>query len=206
MGEQRDVGKPRVVEHRERRRDLGHLHQRERALLHPGAARTGDHDQRDPGVAGRLHRAGDLLAHHDAHAAADERVLHDGEDHRGPLDLGAHHDDGVVEAGLFGALREPVAVFHPVAETEGIVGADAGGNLPIDPLVNQHLDALARPEPQVEVTPGADFEVLPESPSVDDLRTPLAPDEQALRHLGPRPVVAAGAGRGGAVGHMSEAS
>ena len=46
IGQHRDVGQARAIEPGQRRADLGHLHQRQRPLHHPGAARTGDdHDR-----------------------------------------------------------------------------------------------------------------------------------------------------------------
>ncbi len=81
IGEHRDERQPGAVEPGQRRRDLGHLHQRQRAFHHAGAAGAGDDDGRLPAGERHLDRPGDLLADHHAHAAADERVLHRGDDH-----------------------------------------------------------------------------------------------------------------------------
>ena len=72
VGQHRDVGQPRVAHPRQAGRDLGHLHQRQDALLHPGAAGAGDDDQRQPAIEAALDGAGDLLPHHRAHRAAHE--------------------------------------------------------------------------------------------------------------------------------------
>ena len=44
IGQHRDVGEPRAIEASEGAGDLRHLHQRERAFHHPGAAGAADDD------------------------------------------------------------------------------------------------------------------------------------------------------------------
>ena len=73
IGEDRDVGQAGAIEPRQRRRDLRHLHQRQRAFHHARAARARHDDQRQRGASSAVSMPrDDLLAHHDAHAAADE--------------------------------------------------------------------------------------------------------------------------------------
>ena len=50
VGQDGDVGQPRAVEPRQRRRHLGHLHQRQRAFHHPRAAGARDDDDRLPAL------------------------------------------------------------------------------------------------------------------------------------------------------------
>ena len=50
IGEDRDVGQPRAIEPRQRRRDLRHLHQRQRAFHHARAARARHDDHRQRGA------------------------------------------------------------------------------------------------------------------------------------------------------------
>ncbi len=76
IGEDGDVGQPGAVQPRQRRRHLRHLHQRQRAFHHPRAAGARHDDDRLAPLQRHLDGARDLLAGHDAHAAADERVLH----------------------------------------------------------------------------------------------------------------------------------
>ena len=72
---------------RSRARDrLGELHEGERALLHPGAARCRHDDERDPLREGVLGRAGDLLADDGAHRAAHEPEVHDADRDRPAVD------------------------------------------------------------------------------------------------------------------------
>ncbi len=70
-------GTPAFAQPLERGERLGQLHQGQRALLHPGAARGADDDQRHPLVERVLGGAGHLLADDRAHRAAHEPEVHD---------------------------------------------------------------------------------------------------------------------------------
>ena len=85
VGQQADEKSAGVVEAGEGGAGLGHLHEREGRLLHAGAARATDDQQRQAFVGGGFDRAGDLLAHHASHGAHHERRIHDGQhDAAGP--------------------------------------------------------------------------------------------------------------------------
>ena len=73
-----------VAQPLERGQRLGQLHQRERALLHPRAARGADDDQRDPRLERVLGGPGDLLADDGAHRSAHEPEVHDADRDRDP--------------------------------------------------------------------------------------------------------------------------
>ena len=59
--------------------DLGQLHQADDALHHARAAGGGDDDERPARLKRAIDGAGDRLADHRAHAAADEGVFHHAE-------------------------------------------------------------------------------------------------------------------------------
>ena len=65
---------------------LRHLHQREGAFHHARAARAADDHDRAALLDRALDATRDLLADHDAHAAADELILHRGDDRPNPVD------------------------------------------------------------------------------------------------------------------------
>src|SRR6478752_5197362 len=67
VGHDRDVRDARLAQALEGAHRLGELHQRERALLHPCAARRGDDDQRQALVERGLRGSRDLLADDGAH-------------------------------------------------------------------------------------------------------------------------------------------
>ena len=101
--------------------DLGHLHQGNQALLHAGAARTGEDNERQSHLCGALHGAGDLLAHHIPHGAHHERGLHHGKRHGDAVQFrqAAAHALGAaaLHTGSFDHLVEAgevqrVALFH----------------------------------------------------------------------------------------------
>ena len=67
IGEHRDIQAARLAVAPNRRRNLGHLHERGHALLHAGAARYGKANDRQPQLGRALKDTTDLLAHHGAH-------------------------------------------------------------------------------------------------------------------------------------------
>ena len=80
---------------------LGHLHQREQALLHARAADGGEADEGQLLLDGGLDAAHEALADHRAHRAAHELELESGHDHRHGLERALHHDQGIGFAGVF---------------------------------------------------------------------------------------------------------
>ena len=79
---------------------LGHLHQAENALLHPGSAAGRKDDQREPLGRGVLHGAGDLFAHRRAHAAHEEPAVQHGGHTGHPADASCRCDGGLAQPGL----------------------------------------------------------------------------------------------------------
>ena len=86
--DERDALGPKAFQGTDR---LGQLHEGERALLHPGAARCRHDDERHPQLERRLGRPGDLLADDRAHRAAHEREVHDADRHRSVVDRPRPH-------------------------------------------------------------------------------------------------------------------
>ena len=96
---------PALIVTAQGRGDLGHLHQRQNALLHAGAAAgAADEDQRQLQPRRLLGGPRQLLADHRAHAAGHEGEIGDAEDHRPAADVAAADDGGVRHARL-GLLR-----------------------------------------------------------------------------------------------------
>src|SRR6185437_12354488 len=96
-----------------------------------------------------VHRTRNCFADDCTHRAANEAVLHCGDDHIEPVDLADGVDDGVIEAGLLLLPVKAVLVGLEVCEVERVGGAKAC----VDEFVagvEQHLDALT----------GADLEVI----------------------------------------------
>ena len=75
---------------------LGHLHQREEALLHARATGRGDGDERYSACSAALHGTGDALAHHLTHAASDVVEIHDGNADGSSFEAAGPGDDRVV--------------------------------------------------------------------------------------------------------------
>ena len=81
--------------------------------------------QRD--VVGAVDGAGDGLAHDGAHRAADEGVLHDGEDDGMRAEVAGGVEDGVEQAGLLLGFGEALLVGLEVGEVERVGGVELRG-------------------------------------------------------------------------------
>src|SRR5262247_1344532 len=180
IGEQRDVGHTLGVEALERGRGLGHLHEREDALLHPGATRRGDDHERDALLQGQLDGAGELLTDHRGHAAAEERELEDGQRDRIAADARGAGDDRFTGVGLAAGGLEAIGVAARVLERQRILRSEGGLALVEGALVGQRCDALARRDaervPALGTDPAGPIDLGP----VDDLLAGVALDPQAL--------------------------
>src|SRR5439155_25361273 len=75
---------------------------------------------------------------------------------------------------------QAVAVALGVAELQWVAGADARGEFLVRAVVEEHLEALARGEPEVVAALGADVEVLLDFLAVDDLLAVVALDPKPL--------------------------
>jgi hypothetical protein len=69
-------------------------------------------------------RPGQLLAGHDAHAAADEAVLHCGDHHVEPVEASRGHDHRVVEAVALDGLLQPFPIGLGVGELQRVGRAE----------------------------------------------------------------------------------
>ena len=76
VGNHRKIRQARLTVTLNRGRDFRHLHERNQALLHARAARTGKQHQRQALFGGMLGQARDALAHHRAHRAHEECGIH----------------------------------------------------------------------------------------------------------------------------------
>ncbi len=109
------------------RAGLGHLHQGENALLHPGAAAGGKEDQGQLVFRGVLDGQGDLLTHGGAHGAHEKAAVQHAHHAFAAADGAGGGDGGLRQAGL--ALG--VSSLAPVAgEAEGVAGGAAFHSAP----------------------------------------------------------------------------
>src|SRR6266851_5849840 len=112
----RNVRQSRLADSRDRRRYLRHLHQRQRALLHAGAARRReDHDWQPPFECA-VEQSRKLFAHGHAHAAAHEAEIHHGERRGPPLDFTDTGYDSVVASALPARLLHPLRIWARIYE------------------------------------------------------------------------------------------
>ena len=157
VGEHRDVGEPRLLEFRDRGGGLGHLHEREDALLHPRAAGGAEQDERQPLRDGALAGAGNALAGAGAERPAHEREVHHPE-HRGvAVDAADAHYHRLRLAALCDRGLDLVAVgAGRVAELEVVGVAHLAEHLLERAFVGDERNARAHRQPAVVVALGAD--------------------------------------------------
>jgi hypothetical protein len=170
----RDVGQRGRLAAPQRRRGLGHLHQREDALLHARPAGRGQQDAGAAVLQRPLEHAGDLLAHHRAHAAAHEAELEDAEGHRQALDASHAGAQRIVEAGRLLRRLQAVLVLLGVLEAQGVDGLQLLVGLHEAVLVEQEVDPAVGAERVVVAAARADPGVALDLLVVEDLGAALA--------------------------------
>ena len=155
IGQNRDVGERRPVKSRQRRADLGHLHQRQGALHHPCSARAGDDHQRDGTAQRPLDRARDLLPDHDSHAAANEAVLHGDDDDLEPVKATVGGNGRVAKSGRGRPRLQSVLVGFGVCEPQRVGRHQTGVILRPLAIVEHRAQPLGRAHTEVMGTVAA---------------------------------------------------
>ena len=118
---------------------------------------------------GAVHGAGDGLAHHGAHRAADEAVLHGAEDNLVGSQPADCVENCVIEAGCFLRGPQPLLVGLHIGKVQRVRGAQTGIHQFIAGF-EQQVDALAGGDLEVVPALGADVQVGFELWLVDGLR------------------------------------
>ena len=179
VGHQRDVGDLGVVEAGEAGGDFGELHEAGDALHHARAARGRDQDEGVAGGKGPVDSSCNCLSHYGTHAAADEGVLHGGEDDGVGAEVAEGGEDGVVEAGLLLGFGEAAGVGFEVGELEGVGGAEIAVDEGVAGL-EELGDAGLGGEAEVIAAFGTDLEVALELFLEDVLAAGAALGPEAL--------------------------
>ena len=119
VGEHRNVAQARLGVARQGTAGLGHLHQAQDALVHARSTRGGE-DDHGLGFLGRdLDGAGDLFAHHAAHAGGEEAEVHDRQHTGLAVNRGPASDDSFIKAGL---VLIGLHLFQVAFEAERVLG------------------------------------------------------------------------------------
>ena len=158
IGHQGEIGNPGFPEPAKRGGGLRELHQGEHALLHPGAARGRDDQERQVIVERPLDAVGDLFTGRGAHAAA----------HEGEVETDDHQPvagqrrftpaDRLVGAGRGAALLDPLGVGLRVLEAEDVLRRDLQVLFVKGARLDQHRDPLRGAQPEVVAAAIADAE------------------------------------------------
>src|SRR5690606_748072 len=117
---------------------------------------------------------GNFLAHHAAHAAADEGKVHDRKTKLAAVDLADAADDGVVTAGLLTGFDNAIGITLRVLELQRIERYQFSIELDKAVFVQQDIDVVGRADAEVIAALAADPQVLFQLADVDDFATGIA--------------------------------
>ncbi|RAO54333.1 hypothetical protein PSN01_03755 [Micromonospora saelicesensis] len=159
VGEDAHGEQPRLAQRGDGLTDGRHLHQRQRALLHPRPAGGGDQDERGTVVQRPFRRPGDQLAHRAAQAATEEAEVHHRQGHRVPTDGGRGADDPLGKTRAGPRTGEPVRVRQHVDEVERVRLRQPVGQQAQRTRVDQLAQAFRRAESGMLPALRADVEV-----------------------------------------------
>ncbi len=165
---------------------LGHLHQRQAALLHPGSAGGGNDEQGKRLVHGEFHRERDHLTDRRAETAAQKTEVHHGHDEPVATDGSGAAQHRFGQIGLLSRRLPALGVRPGVGEPENVEvhGFDqqrleASG-------VEELLDPLGCGQPVVVAAFGAHEQVAGQPFAVDERGAGSAPGPGNRAHLGDR--------------------
>src|SRR5665213_2124139 len=144
---------------RQERRRLGHLHEREHALLHARAAGCGDQHQRVLPLEGALSEPGDLRTNYRAHRAAHEREIHHAEIYWHSAKIPGNGHERVIVASVRQRLLESRRIFR---ETDRVHRANLDVQLVVAVVVEQQIYVIHRTNATMEVAIRADIEITNE--------------------------------------------
>jgi hypothetical protein len=161
-----------------------HLHERQNALLHPRAARCGDHDQRRVLQHGELGGGDEPFADRDAHRTAHEIELERRDDRGLAAHLAMRHQDRVAGFGLFARFLQAVGVALAVAEAQRIGGRLGQLDLRVAAFVEQHGKAALGRQAHVMVAMRAHARVGVEIAVKDHLAARVALVPQIVGDIG----------------------
>ena len=152
-----NIQKPFLREAGQRRTGLGHLHQGEDALLHPGTAAGGEQDQGQAVLGGVLNGQGDLLTHGGTHGAHEEAAVQHTHYAFAAPDGAGGGDHGLRQAGLaLGGLH-----LGPVAgEGERVRRRQLFKQLPEGAGVQNRAESIVGADGEMVAALGADRQVL----------------------------------------------
>ena len=139
IGEHRDVEQAGAVMAFHGACGLGHLHERGQALLHTGATRRAEDDDRQTLLGGTVEQATHLLAHDRTHRAHEKLGLHEAEGHGQITEHALAGTNGLVLAGFLAIRCDLLGI---AGKLEWIDILDIGIPLLEGSLVHNELDAL----------------------------------------------------------------
>ena len=159
IGEHGDVEQSRSVMAFHGTRGLGHLHERGQALLHAGATRRAEDDDRQPFIGGAVEQTAHLLAHDRPHRAHEKLGLHETEGHGQITEHALASTNGLVLAGFLAIRCDLLGI---AGKLERIDILDIGIPLLEGSLVHDKLDTLVGREARERAARGAGVIVFDE--------------------------------------------
>ena len=190
VGEHRDIQAARLAVAPNRRRNLGHLHERGHALLHAGAARYGKADNWQSQLGRTLKCAADLLAHHGTHRAHHKVGVHKEERRIASADFALAAHNGIALARTLDRALELVGI---TGKREEVLRCQIGIPFLKRALVDCHAQARTTAHAKMLAATGADLEVVVQARLIDHTTALRALDKHVARgelgaRLGYRPL------------------
>lgn len=152
VGEHGDVEQPRSVMAFHGTCGLGHLHERGKPLLHAGATRCAEDDDRQTLLSSAVEQAAHLLAHNRPHRAHEKLGLHEAEGHGQITEHALAGTNSLVFAGFLTIRCDLLGI---AGKLERVDILDIGIPLLKGPFVHDELDALVRREARERAARGA---------------------------------------------------
>ena len=174
----------RLAQLRHRCGRFSHLHERQDALLHAGAARSRHEDQRHAPFQGPIDGATDLFTDDRPHTAAHEPEIEDAQRHLAPIDRPLADDHGVFTAGLFLLRLDPVFIRAGILKLERVLRLQLGVPLFEGSEIHQQVDTFNHRNGKVIVALRTDLVVPVHLFAIHDLPAVITLQPHPLRHFG----------------------
>src|SRR5215471_3343096 len=170
-GQHADERHPGIPSLPNRRSRLGHLHQRQKPLLHP--CPPGGAEQHDSLLllSGTLERPSHFLPIHRAHGAAHEPEIRRADDERHLLDGRPTRHNGLGQTRGLPGLRQFLRIF---GKTKRIHRYEVAVGLLERPGIHRHLYPFPSTHPVVMPAPRTDLQIALKLPNKNDLVASLA--------------------------------
>src|SRR5690554_5206362 len=155
----RDERNARFAEEADGAHALGHLHEREGALLHPGAPRGRKNDERTLGFGSALHGPREFFTDHRSHRSAEKLKTKDDEFDRPSFEFPFAREQRIVGAAFADGLSDALGIGLLIDKAQGIGSAELRVVFDECSRIDKELDPALRRERIVMGAGGTDLKI-----------------------------------------------